>query len=146
MRGVLWGLTLVLVLPLPAQADDVVRCDPSDPLVPNRVIGYARSEDSVQSGARTDPQALIFASPPSDARPWNGRTPPGSFHEWTCVDANGDGSLDGVVAMTAAERTARDAPALAEALRQQALRDSLRSKLRVLGLTDDELTLLEGRR
>ena len=92
-------------------ADDVILCDPADPTVPNRVVGYERSADPVKSGASTNPNSLIYSLPPSTIQPWDGVTPPGSSATWKC-------SGNTVITMTQTEQDAINAPAVAEAALQ----------------------------
>lgn len=90
-------------------ADDVITCAPTDPTVPNRVIGYERHTDPVKSGAINDPNTLIYTDPMTNSpRPWNGVVPPGASTYWKC-------SGNQVVAMSQVEQDAVDAPALADA-------------------------------
>ena len=88
-------------------------CDPTDPLVPGRVLSYQRSADPVKSGATANPNSLIWSLPASSINPWDGVVPGGSPTYWKCSGAS-------VVEMSQAEKDAVDAPALVEAQRQAA--------------------------
>jgi len=106
-------------------ADDVILCDPADPLVPNRVVSYQKSDDPSKSGAIANGNAMIFSSPPSSIRPWDGIAPPGSSRYWKCVDTNADAVFDDAVEMIQAEKDALDAPLVAEQARQQAFENEI---------------------
>ena len=121
----IWNLLREWFLPS-VWADDVVLCAPTDPTVPNRVTSYQRATDPAKDGTLSNPNALIWTSPLSNSpRPWDGVAPPGSSTYWKCVDTNADTLLDDVVEMTPAEKTALDAPTVAEAARQQAFTDEV---------------------
>ncbi|KKK74030.1 hypothetical protein LCGC14_2887850, partial [marine sediment metagenome] len=90
-------------------ASDVVICDPADPDIPNRVVSYRKSVNT-QEAWLTDPTFLINPDLSGVAGI------PRSY--WKC-----NGSA--VVEMSQAERDIVDAPATAEAARQQAAQDEL---------------------
>jgi len=120
----IWGL-----MGTAAWADDLVVCDPSA-LVTNQVVKYEQS---------VDPSAL---SPNANRLVWTATNEThtekqkGSFESlrvqldaltaiqpshWKCVDADADGSLEGVVEMTHAEKDTVDAPVVARALESASL-------------------------
>ena len=123
MKLMIWLVSLWL-MPL-AWADDVVVCDPSDALVPNRVVAYERSTDPAKTGAANNANAMIWSLPASSVRPWDGIAPPVASRYWTCVDTNADGMLDDVVSMRPGEIDAVEAPALAAATVQQGYTDEV---------------------
>ena len=140
-----WALLLSLLLwPLPAQADDIVVCDPTDALVPNRVVQYDRSADPVKSGALTNANALIWSLPASSVRPWSGLPPALGTRYWKCVDTNADSVLDDVVSMSSAEQSALDAPSAAEAALQQNYTDEIAANDLCTGTLAEFITRIDA--
>ena len=113
-----------LLLTIPVYAADVVRCNPADPLVPNRVISYERSV-SIELSELT---SSILRNP--DLSSVSGLAP----RYWKCA-------AGAVVAMSSAEQTTLDAPDIAE----QARRNGLTTEITTNDLCTAELSDLESR-
>lgn len=107
-------LCLVLLSEM-VEASEIVRCNPNDLLVANRVIEYDRSANTQETWL-TDPAYIV--NPPN--------LPGGSQRYWKCQAGQ-------VVEMTPSEKTTLDAPLVAEQARQQAFTDE------ISGITGDDL-------
>lgn len=125
------ALLVWLLLTTPVWADDIVFCDPTHPLVPNAVTRVERAFDP--STLPSLMNLLIWTAPHTSMTPsqiayanqLRGQLDalvgvPISY--WICTDTNPvDGMLESVREMTLAEKSAIDAPEVAEAQRQAAL-------------------------
>lgn len=120
-------LILLMLSPL-AWADDVVVCDPTNPIVANNVTSYQKTVDS--SSVPTTNGFLVWTAPNNTLTAaqnaymntlrgqldsLNG-TP---LRHWKCIDSDINGILDGVTEMTQAEKDLVEAPRLAVQARSQ---------------------------
>lgn len=97
MKHAFW--VSLLLLAVPVWADDIIICDPTDAIVPNRVSSYQRNVDPFKSGATTNPNSLIYSLPASTVHPWNGVVPNAAQVHWKCSGST-------VVEMSTAEKNA----------------------------------------
>ena len=146
-------LLFCLLWATPVFANDVIGCDPTHPLVPNAVSRFERAVDFVGPGSlpTTAEEAYIriFEAPLSGFLIWVAPVDsmtaeqtirmntlrsqidsllPIPRHYWVCTDTNPvDGVPDSVTEMSPAQKTAMDAPDLAESQRQQAFTNEISS-------------------
>ena len=125
MRG-LFIFSLLLLVPGLAEASDMIRCDPTDITVPNRVVEYQQSANT-EDAWLTDSTRILNPS----------TLPAGSRFYWKC-------SAGSVIAMTQAERDAADAQAIAAQAAFVASTSALKKRLKSLGLTDSQVHDLAG--
>ena len=122
-----WRMGILLLLSSSVvEASDLIRCDPTDPTVPNRVIEYQKSANT-QDAWLTDPNRLL--NPTS--------LPSGSSRYWKC-------SAGVVVAMSQAEQDTLDAPIVAQQAAFTATKSAIKKRLKSLGLTDAQVHDLAG--
>lgn len=111
-----------MLFSISVRADDFVVCDPTDQLVPNRVVRYQRNEDIFKTGVIANPNAFIYSDPSLGGdSAWDGKTPGGEPRHWKCAFRTVLGKgifFNGVVTMSQAEQDALDAPT-PEQLKQQ---------------------------
>ena len=120
-------LILLLLTPL-AWADDVVVCDPTNPIVANSVTSYTEGADSTfvprtngyliwtaPHNLMTEAQKSKMNTLRSQLDSLNGIP----LRHWKCIDGDTDGLLDGVTEMTQAQKDLVDAPMLAAQARSQ---------------------------
>ena len=119
MRLVL--LAWLLLVPQVAFASDLIRCDPTDPTVPNRVVEYQKSANT-QEAWFSDPNRII--NPTS--------VPSVSQTYWKCQSGQ-------VVEMSQAEKDAVDAPAIAAQAAFVVRKTAIKKRFKALGLTDAQV-------
>lgn len=121
-------LLIFLILPSTAFANDVIGCDPTHPLVPNAVTRFEKTVDFPETSGFLvwiAPNNLMTSEKQTYMNQLRGQIdsllaiPP---RYWLCTDTNPvDGILESVREMTPAEKTALDAPDVAEQQRQATL-------------------------
>lgn len=129
----LFAFLLIAFFPIAGLASDIVRCDPNDADVPNRVITYERSVSTLQAWF-TDPTIIVNPNISAVAAI--------TVRYWKCIDTDADAKVDAVVEMTSSEKTAIDAPIVARNVDVQRIA-TLRDELDLLGNDWSSLTTVQ---